>query len=133
MALPWRWPASRCSCVARFRSREGTSIYQLPLAAVVLSAWYGGRGPGLLASLICMMGAAYWLVPPVDSFQVSPEHVLPFSIFIALCLLLTEFGASRRRVERALEESERRFRLMAETDPGDRSGPSPSRPGKCCT
>ena len=27
--------------------REGTSIYQLPLAAVVLSAWYGGRGPGL--------------------------------------------------------------------------------------
>ena len=29
---------------------EGVGTYQLPLAAVVLSAWYGGRGPGLLAS-----------------------------------------------------------------------------------
>ena len=27
---------------------EGTAIYQLPIAAVVLSAWYGGRGPGLV-------------------------------------------------------------------------------------
>ena len=25
---------------------HGTAIYQLPMAAVVLSAWYGGRGPG---------------------------------------------------------------------------------------
>ena len=32
---------------------QGAGIYQLLLAAVVLSAWYGGRGPGLLASLIC--------------------------------------------------------------------------------
>ena len=43
--------------------------------------------------------------------------MLPLSIFIALCLLLTEFGAGRRRAKRALEESERRFRLMAETVP----------------
>ncbi|MGZ9005626.1 MAG: DUF4118 domain-containing protein, partial [Burkholderiales bacterium] len=95
---------------------QGAGIYQLLLAAVILSAWYGGRGPGLLASLICMIGAA-WLVPPVGSFHVSLDHVLPFSIFIALCLLLTEFGASRRRAQRAMEESERRFRLMAETVP----------------
>ena len=53
----------------------------------------------------------------MGSFHVSPEHVLPFSIFIALCLLLTEFGASRRRAQQAMEESERRFRLMAETVP----------------
>ena len=43
--------------------------------------------------------------------------MLPFSIFIALCLLLTEFGASRRRAQLAMEESEQRFRLMAETVP----------------
>jgi hypothetical protein len=32
---------------------EGTTIYQLPIVAVVMSAWFGGRGPGLFASLIC--------------------------------------------------------------------------------
>jgi PAS domain-containing protein len=95
---------------------QGAGIYQLPLVAVVLSAWYGGRGPGLLASLICVIGAA-WLVPPVGSFHVSSEHALPFSIFIALCLLLAEFGASRRRAQQAQNESEERSRLMAETVP----------------
>ena len=43
---------------------EGTSIYQLPLAAVILSAWYGGRGPGLLASLICITGVRTCSSPP---------------------------------------------------------------------
>jgi PAS domain S-box-containing protein len=89
---------------------EGTSIYQLPLAAVVLTAWYGGRGPGLLASLICMVGASYLFVPPVNSFSTSPQHVLPLSVFVALCLLLTEFSAGRRSVEHRLRlrEEERR-------------------------
>jgi C4-dicarboxylate-specific signal transduction histidine kinase len=94
--------------------REGTAIYQLPLAAVVLSAWYGGRGPGLLASLICITGASYWFVPPVKSFATSADHALPFSIFVGLCVLLTEFSAGRRRSERALRASEERFRTLVQ-------------------
>jgi PAS domain S-box-containing protein len=97
--------------------REGTTVYQLPLVAVVLASWYGGRGPGLFASLICWIGVLYWLIPPADSFVLSAEYELGFGIFIALCLFITEFSAARWRVARALEESERRFRLMAETIP----------------
>jgi PAS domain S-box-containing protein len=92
---------------------EGAGIYQLPLAAVVLSAWYGGRGPGFLASVISVMGAMY-LVPPAGSFAVHADHALPLSIFIALCLLLTEFSAGRRRVEHALGASEERFRTLVQ-------------------
>jgi PAS domain S-box-containing protein len=97
--------------------REGTTVYQLPLVAVVLAGWYGGRGPGLFASVICWVGALYWLIPPVDSFVLPSEYQLGFAIFVALCLFITEFCAARWRVERSLEESERRFRLMAETIP----------------
>jgi PAS domain S-box-containing protein len=93
---------------------EGSGIYQLPLAAVVLSAWYGGRGPGLLASLICITGSSYWFVPPVNSFATSHDQVLPFSIFIALCLFLTEFSAGRRRAAHALRLSEERFRALVQ-------------------
>ena len=89
---------------------EGSSIYQLPLAAIVVSAWYGGRGPGLLASLICVVGTSYWFVPPVNSFATAPDHVLPFSIFLGLCLLLNEFSAGRRRTEHALRASDERLR-----------------------
>ena len=76
---------------------HGTAIYQLPIAAVVLSAWYGGRGPGLLASLICATGILYFFIPPVHSFEMSPGYALAFYIFIALCLLLIEFSAGRQR------------------------------------
>jgi PAS domain S-box-containing protein len=97
--------------------QEGTAIYQLPIVAVILSAWYGGRGPGVLASLLCAAGVLYWLIPPVDSFVLTPEFELAFFLFLGICALLVESAAARWRVERALQESERRFRLMAETIP----------------
>jgi PAS domain S-box-containing protein len=93
---------------------EGSAIYQLPIAAVIVSAWYGGRGPGLLASLICIAGSSYWFVPPVNSFTTSPDHTLPFSIFVVLCLFLTEFGAGRRRAEYSRRASEERFRTLVQ-------------------
>ena len=93
---------------------EGTTIYQLPLAAVVLSAWYGGRGPGLFASLICATAILYRFVPPANSFEMSPDYALGFFIFIALCLLLSEFSAGRRRAEHALSVSEERFRALVQ-------------------
>ncbi|HET7366000.1 MAG TPA: PAS domain S-box protein [Burkholderiales bacterium] len=93
---------------------EGTGIYQIPLAAVVLAAWYGGRGPGLVATLVCAMGTFYWFVPPVHTWKIAPIHEWPFAIFIALCLLLTEFSAGRRRIEHAARASEERFRTLVQ-------------------
>ena len=114
MALPWRWPASRCSSAHALPVPEGTTIYQLPLAAVVLSAWYGGRGPGLFASLICATTILYRFIPPANSFALSSDYALGFFIFIALCLFLTEFSAGRRRAEHALSVSEERFRALVQ-------------------
>ena len=96
---------------------HGTSIYQLPLAAVVVSGWLGGRGPGLLATSFSVSVLWYWFIPPVGSWDMSPGYMPALCIFVALCLLLSEFGEARWRVKRALEASERQFRLMAETVP----------------
>ena len=93
---------------------EGTAIYLLPVAAVVLSGWYGGRGPGLLASLICISGVGYHFVPPVDAFEIASEYTLSYSIFVALCPLLSEFSAGRRRAVQALRASEGRFRTLVQ-------------------
>ena len=96
------------------RFPEGVAVYQLPIAAVVLSAWYGGRGAGLLASLICITGTWYWFIPPVNSWELAPEHRLAFFIFVALCLFLTEFSAARRIAGQALRASEERFRAFVQ-------------------
>jgi len=97
--------------------RPGLAIYQLALASVVVSAWYGGRGPGLFALLISVGGVLYWFIPPPDSFTLPVEYAFSLALFLALGIVLTEFSVGRRRVEHALEESEGRFRLMAETVP----------------
>jgi PAS domain S-box-containing protein len=97
--------------------RPGMAMYQLPIAAVVVSAWYGGRGPGLLATVASAAGILYWLISPADSFVLPPEFTVSLALFLANAVLLTEFSVGRRRVEHALEESEGRFRLMAETVP----------------
>ena len=93
---------------------EGTTIYQLPVVAVVMSAWYGGRGPGLFASLICVTGIWYWFVPPVNSWELAPEYRPALLIFIGLCLFLTEFSAGRRRAGQALRASDERFRALVQ-------------------
>ena len=97
--------------------RPGIAIYQLALAAVIVSALYGGRGPGLLTMLISAAGILYWFIPPADSFALPAEYALSLTLFLANGVLLTEFSMGRRRAEQALEESEGRFRLMAETVP----------------
>jgi len=94
--------------------REGTAIYQLPIVAVVLSGWFGGRGPGLFAALICATGILYRFVPPANSFELPPDYALGFFIFIALSLLLSEFSAGRRRAAHALRVSEERFRALVQ-------------------
>jgi K+-sensing histidine kinase KdpD len=74
MALPWRWPASRWRIRAALPVPEGTTIYQLPIVAVVLSAWFGGRGPGLFASLICAATILYRFIPPANSFELTSDY-----------------------------------------------------------
>ena len=53
-------------------------------------------------------------MPPAHTFKVSPDHVPPLSIFIALRLLLIVFSTGRRRVEHALRASEARFRTVVQ-------------------
>lgn len=93
---------------------EGTTIYQLPLAAVVVSGWYGGRGPGLVALLTSAIGMLYWLIPPMRSFHISADYVLGFCLYIVLGLLLAEFSGARRRAEQALQESQIDIRALNE-------------------
>jgi len=112
--------ALACSALAirgQMPVAEGSSVYQLPLAAVVVSAWLGGRGPGWLAGIIGSLGALHFFVPPSGSLALDPDHRYGFLMFVALELLLIEFSASRFRVQRALQESDRRFRAMAEAVP----------------
>src|SRR5882757_2085494 len=56
------------------------------LCAIILSAWLGGAGPGLLASVISILIFRYFFLSPPYSFAVGSEHVPRLALFVLVSL-----------------------------------------------
>ncbi|HEX4794943.1 MAG TPA: DUF4118 domain-containing protein [Humisphaera sp.] len=70
--------------------------------AVMISAWYGGLGPGLLATFTCVVLADIFLLPPYGAFTIDSSDVPRFVIFILVGVQISWFsGALRKARERA--------------------------------
>src|SRR5258708_12084956 len=52
------------------------------LCAVILSAWFGGIWPGLLATALSALTFYYLFFPPIHSFVATPDHLPPLLVFI---------------------------------------------------
>src|SRR3954463_2912165 len=50
-------------------------------AAIVIAAWYGGMGPGLLVTAIASVGIAYLLNSPFSLFESASENLLRLGVF----------------------------------------------------
>jgi signal transduction histidine kinase len=74
----------------------------LVLAAVVIAAWFGGMGPGLLAALIATVAIEYFVISP-GSFEPALSQVPRLIVFLLLALLSGWGSAARRRAEESLK------------------------------
>jgi PAS domain S-box-containing protein len=70
--------------------------YLLPLASILMAAWFGGLWAGLLALVLLILGIMYFLLPPTDSFGISSGgDVIRLTLFalVAVCMnLIIEKG-----------------------------------------
>ena len=104
--------------------------YLLFAPAIMFSAWFGGTGPGLLATLWSCFLALFFLVEPVHSLQVTASSdLVRLSLFALiggqisilsgkLLSAKSQAEAIARRAEAAvlsLEQSEERYRLLINT------------------
>jgi len=87
--------------------------------AVIVSAWYGGLWPGLLATVLSVAVSRLYFLLPFLSVGVS--GYVGVTIFVVNCVLISvvceSFHRSRRRLlagRKEIEESERRFRESEE-------------------
>ena len=71
----------------------------LPLLtlAVMLTAWYGGWGPGLLATFLSMVFSAFFFLEPIGSFQITHLQDAIELQFFALSGIGITFFAQRLR------------------------------------
>ncbi|HET9253170.1 MAG TPA: ATP-binding protein [Candidatus Eisenbacteria bacterium] len=101
--------------------------------AVLFSAWYGGRGPALTATILGAMAAAILILPsPGAPFVPDPTRVAGLSFYLLVAVGIAALGermhtarlraewdmAAQARAESARREFEERFRLFMEHLPG---------------
>ena len=73
--------------------------------AVICAAWYGGFGPGLLATVLTALAAAFFLFEPRFSFAIArPGDQLATSLFVVVGGLISWLGEMVLRANRRLEE-----------------------------
>ena len=81
------------ACTALALPLVGRSQLFLLLAAVVLSAWYGGPGPGLLATGLAALGQSLFSVPPYG------DDAVRTLLFLVVSAGICAAAAGRRRAE----------------------------------
>jgi PAS domain S-box-containing protein len=99
------------------------SVFLFFIAAVVLSAWYGGTGPGILSTALCTLMSLLF-IEPLYYFAIHPQHFDRVVVFAVLSLLICFLAGRRKRQdevlrksEAALRESEDSLRLIASQVP----------------
>ena len=58
------------------------------LCAVILTAWFGGVWPGLLATALSALAFYYYFLPPIHSLHTKPEEIPRFAIFMVSALFV---------------------------------------------
>jgi len=83
--------------------------------AVVLSAWYGGLGPGILTSTLSLLALDYFFMPPYHMFSVGITDLFRLTIFGAVAVLTSSLSdqlkQAKLELELAHEELEERIAL----------------------
>jgi len=103
--------------------------FLLVFAAVMVSAWYGGLGPGLAATALAGLVTDYFFLPPREAFSGFGLEAVPLYVFFVegalMSVLTTALRAARYSAETStleaqarqedLRRSEERFRLLVES------------------
>ena len=98
--------------VAKCSAQPGRSgISPLYFAAVLFSAWYGGWGPGFLATGLSGIATAYLLMPQTGSAIGARDAILRVLVFTIFAILTSSLHAalkcvaeaSRRPLKRSVE------------------------------
>ena len=79
----------------------------------MVSSWFGGLGPGVLASLLSTLALDYYLIAPVESFAISPEYMPNAIAFVASALVISWLNGKQKRANADLAQ-ENRDRKKAE-------------------
>ena len=89
------------------------SVFFLFLAAVTISALYGGLGPGLAATALSALASNFFFLKPQFALFGSPEGALRLAIFLSTGVIVSWLADGRKRAEERLQERNEYLELQA--------------------
>ncbi len=75
------------------------------LCAVMLSAWFGGIGPGLLATALSALAFYYYFLPPIYLLGAKPGEIPRLVIFTVSALFVGSLSAAQRSATESLRRA----------------------------
>nr|WP_290222780.1 PAS domain S-box protein [Trichocoleus desertorum] len=107
---------------------ESQIPFLLLLGAILASAWYGGFGPGIVATVLATISCAYFSISPFSAATASESQGIELGLFalegVLISLLSAQLHTAQKRTEvswlrskqhqETLRRSEERYRLLVE-------------------
>src|SRR3954451_12610736 len=73
--------------------------------AILVSTWFGGRGPGLFAVLLSTLAINFFILEPRFAFLFGFRDLLHLAVFLFCALVISSWSTARRRAEHALQRA----------------------------
>jgi C4-dicarboxylate-specific signal transduction histidine kinase len=80
------------------------SHFTLFFAAVMVTAWYGGLGPGIVATVFSALSLDYFFIGP-DTLTLDWSAIVRLAVFLLAAFLVSSLTAARKRAEQALRKA----------------------------
>ena len=78
---------------SRWKSTPFVSVFT---CAIVLSAWFGGFGPGLLSVILSVLAFDYYFLPPTHSLVPNPNEAPRLILFAVAALMVSLLSSAQR-------------------------------------
>jgi signal transduction histidine kinase len=89
--------------------------YLAVLPAVVLSAWFCGLGPSLVAMLVAFLGEQYWFIPPTHTLRIiGVTERAGTTVYFLVSFTIILFAETNRRTANKLALSTEKLRQANE-------------------
>lgn len=82
-----------------------TDVTPLFYAAIVIGAWFGGRGPGLLSVALATVSIDYYFVEPLYTLRLGGKSLSFLLVFGILAVVTSWMSSKRRQSEEALRQA----------------------------
>ena len=81
--------------------------YLLFYPAIIAVGWYGGFGPGVVATLLAALALSYLWLPPLYSLRIRDiQDATSLLIFVAIGFAISLLNEARVRAERRARQAE---------------------------